>query len=268
MTKLRKEDIAEKIIESEIQKTGANIIEALPEYPEIEVSPEEKEREFQEILKKREAYQKATKGELSFMEETRAKNKKGFVSFAKVAAIALIVGACLFGFSMRSEATRMWWLSSVEKIVGEDRREAVNNDEDRVISATAEDDARAEILEKTGIPMPIMQYRPEGLVFDAFYYDGEIRQGELYYLYDDYVLSFYGYAMDEDVSYYKIQDGTIVSEKEINTDYGNVKLLVIQSEGDSTNTVHAEWVYKNIQYQMIGKMPIEDFEKIILNFLY
>jgi len=217
MTKLRKEDIAEKIIESEIQKTGASIIEALPEYPEIEVSPEEKEREFQEILKKREAYQKATRGELSFMEEVRAKNKKGFSSFAKVAAIALIVGACLFGFSMRSEATRMWWLSSVEKIVGEDRREAVNNDEDRVISATAEDDARAEILEKTGIPMPIMQYRPEGLIYDGYSFDKEARLGELYYLYDGFVLSFYGFSVDEDSSSYKMQDGEIKSEKTIET---------------------------------------------------
>ena len=266
--KSRQEEIVDRIIESEIQQTGENILASLPEYPEIEAAPEEIQKEYEAIMKRREAYEMLTKGEVSFKKDEKMRRNSRVTSLAKVAVLVLVVGACLFGFSMRSEATRMWWLSSVEKIVGEDRREAVDNDDNRVVSATAEDDARQIILEETGIPMPGMAYRPEGLLYDAFLSDGEVHRGEMYYLYGEYAVFLYGFDSYQNMSYYNMQDGQILSEKTIKTDYGKVNLKEIHAEGDAVTSILAEWVYNNHQYQMIGKISTEEAQKIIENIFY
>ena len=51
--KSKKEDIAEKIIDAEIQKAGERIEEMIPHHPEIEATPEEMEKELEALQKKR-----------------------------------------------------------------------------------------------------------------------------------------------------------------------------------------------------------------------
>lgn len=56
--------------------------------------------------------------------------RKGFGGFSKVAVIVLVAGACIAGFSLQSEATRMWWMESLGWHFGEDSTTQVDNDKE------------------------------------------------------------------------------------------------------------------------------------------
>lgn len=241
----------------------------MPKRPSLEASEEELKLEFREIMKKRREYEDEIRREtIAFQKKEAAQKRRRMSGFVKAAVVVLVAGTCLIGFASKSEATRMWWLTSVERIIGRDTGHVVDNDENRVIYDFTEEQAAAEIEEKTGIPMPELQYRPEELVFDGFNYDEISLRGGLYYLYDEYVITMNAFLAEGDVSYSWNYDGTARKEKVVETVYGNVTLFEIKAENDEQVSVSAEWEYMNHQYQLVGKMPMEELEKIILNIFY
>lgn len=286
-----KKDLAEKIIEAEIQKTGDTLERHIlknhmQESSSVEMSEEnqqvmdqeklerqemseEEQAELQELLRKRKAYQEELKSEEeAYRKEEAARKNRRYSSIVKVAVLVLVASGCLFAFSMRSEATRMWWLTSVERVVGKDRETKVNNDENRIISDTTVKEAIAEIEEKTGIPMPEFYYQPAGFEFDGFDYDEVVLRGHLQYIYNGYVIHINGFSAEEDTSYALVYDGDIILEEVIETPYADVKVMEIKAENDSISNAVAEWTYHNHQYQMYGKIQIEELKKIISNILY
>lgn len=286
-----KKDLAEKIIEAEIQKTGDTLERHIlknhmQESSSVEMSEEnqqvmdqeklerqemseEEQAELQELLRKRKAYQEELKSEEeAYRKEEAARKNRRYSSIVKVAVLVLVASGCLFAFSMRSEATRMWWLTSVERVVGKDRETKVNNDENRIISDTTVKEAIAEIEEKTGIPMPEFYYQPVGLKFDGYDYDEVSLRGHLQYVYEECTMHIYAFSSEEDTSYASIFHGEKLSEEIIKTEYADVKVMEFKQENDRSSTIVAEWIYHNHQYQLYGKVPLEEIKLILENILY
>lgn len=268
----KKKDLAEKIIEAEIQKEGKLLEACMQEehVPDIftytEGCPED---ELQELLKKREIYQAELEKESEeYRQQEEQRKHRRYSSMVKVAMLVLVTGGCLFAFSMRSEATRMWWLSSVEKIIGSNRGNYVDNDENRVYSDTTEEEAAAEIEEKIGIQVPEFYYLPQGMYFDSYEYDTDIKQGFLRYCYDDGVVHLLFRSADEDSSYSSIYDGESMKETIIEMDYGTVRVTDMQAKDDTVSNIEAKWVYRNCQYELIGKLSLEEITLIIENIFY
>lgn len=237
--------------------------------PSLEATEEELKIEFQEIMKKRTEYQKQIEQEIiAFQKEERERNRRRFSKMVRAAVIVLVAGTCFVVLAAKSEATRMWWLTSVERIIGKDTGHVVDNDENRVISDMSEHEAVAEIEDKTGIPMPELKYKPQDLVFDGFEYDESVLRGRLYYLYGKYNVRVSAYSTDKDNTYMWNSDGEVVSEEYVETDYATVRLTEIQAENEEIPCATAEWKYHNYEYQIVGKLPVEELEKIILNILY
>ena len=286
-----KKDLAEKIIEAEIQKTGDALEKHIlknhmQESSSVEMSEEnqqvmdqeklerqemseEEQAELQELLRKRKAYQEELKSEEeAYRKEEAARKNRRYSSIVKVAVLVLVASGCLFAFSMRSEATRMWWLTSVERVVGKDRETKVNNDENRIISDTTVKEAIAEIEDKTGIPMPEFYYQPAGMVFDSFDYSEIPPRGHMQYEYNGYIIHVNAHSADVDSSYSWVYDGEVLSKENIETTYADVTLMEIKAENDEVSNVVAEWSYHNKQYQLFGKIPLKELKEIILNILY
>lgn len=286
-----KKDLAEKIIEAEIQKTGDALEKHIlknhmQESSSVEMSEEnqqvmdqeklerqemseEEQAELQELLRKRKAYQEELKSEEeAYRKEEAARNNRRYSSIVKVAVLVLVASGCLFAFSMRSEATRMWWLTSVERVVGKDRETKVNNDNHRIESVLTEKEAIAEIEEKTGIPMPELIYKPQGLIYDGFEYDELVVSGSLRYIYENYIIHIYALSSDRNSSYGWNYDGEVLSEKNIEMPYSDVKILEIKTENEEVANIVAEWTYHNHQYKIEGKLPMEEMLLIIENILY
>lgn len=260
-------DFAEKIIEAEIQKEGQLLDEYLQDGICAAARPdvsEECNEDIQELLKKREAYQKELQDEVeAYRKEEEMRKHRRASGIVKAAMLVLVASGCLFAFSMRSEATRMWWLSSVEKIIGSNRGNTVDNDEERIYSELTEEEAAAEIEEKIGVPVPEFQYLPQGMFFDSYEYDENIMQGCMRYLYDGVIMHFYVYTAGGNASYSWIYDGNAKIEKMIETDYGQI--YVYQ---ENASTVVAKWIYQNHQYELVGKLSFEEISLILKNILY
>lgn len=253
------------------KETSKNAAEEgiLTDMPYDDPSEEEMQQEFQEILKKRKEYQKEIEEEVRGIQKEEVLQKHcRFSSVAKVAVVVLVAGTCLFAFCMRSEANRMWWLSRVEKIIGSDRGHVVNNDEERVVSETEEEQAIAEIMEKAGVPMPQLGYKPDGFVFDGYDYDEAAGRGGMYYLYDDYMITITGHIAGEDAAYAWNYDGEILKEEMLEMGYGSVVIQEIGADGDAESSSVAEWIYHNHQYRIMGKLPFEELKIIVENIFY
>lgn len=232
-------------------------------------SEEDLKRELEEIKKKREAYFEATEREvLAIRKENAAKRRKKMTSFAKVAVVVLVAGIGVFSFSMRSEATRMWWLKSVNRVIGNDSGHVVDNDDHRVISDLPEQEAMAEIEEEAGVPMPDLYYKPAGMEFDGYEYDKDVGYGALYYLYNGYAVILEAFTSDKNTAYSWNYDGKILKEEAIELPYGTVVIREIRDNEDAITNSVAQWTYHNHQYQMTGKLPFEEIKKIFENIFY
>lgn len=242
----------------------------MPKRPSLEASEEELKLEFREIMKKRREYEDEIRREtIAFQKKEAAQKRRRVSGLVKAAVVVLVAGTCLIGFASKSEATRMWWLTSVERIIGRDTGHVVDNDENRVIYNFTEEQAAAEIEEKTGIPMPILKYRPQNLVFDGYEYDESTLRGRMQYIYnEDTLMRLNAYSTDDDSTYMWNNHGEIISEKPVETEFATVQLVERQTKGEKEPTVGASWKCNNYEYQMVGKVPVEEMEKIILNILY
>lgn len=232
-------------------------------------SEEQIQKELQELKRKREEYQKQREQELKDLrEEKKRAKRRSLYSVAKVAVLVLVVGTCFVMFTMRSEATRMWWLKFADRDIDSESEHVVNNDENRIITNTEEYEAIAEIEEIIGIPMPELFYKPTGMKFEGYECSKEAGWGYLYYICDNYIISFKAYSPEINTSYSGSYDGKIIKEETIETEYGKVLVQEIKSKDDEKSAVMATWEYQNHQYRIEGKINFEEIIKIIENIFY
>lgn len=232
-------------------------------------SEEQIQKELQELKRKREEYQKQQELELKELrEEKKRAKRRNLYSVAKVAVLVLVVGTCFVMFTMRSEATRMWWLKFADREIGQESENVVDNDDARIVSNMDEKEAVSEIEEKTGIPMPELIYKPNGMIFDGYECSKEAGRGYLYYICDDYIVSLKVFSPEKNASYSSSFDGEIIKEDTIEAEYGKVLIQEIKSKDDKKSAVIATWEYQNHQYMIEGKIDFEEIRKIIENIFY
>lgn len=274
-----KQDIADRIIREEILREGTRLEEALGPVTFQESPDFDYDESFRRLCEKREVQERRKKeiGEMVHRQEVSKsacfsgkaqrhgkKSWGGFASpIAKVAVACIVLVAGIFTFSMTSEATRMWWMESIERVVGGASGTVVNNDENRLKSDTTEQDAAAEIKEKTGIDVPKFLVRPDGLVFDDYEYNEKVQFAFMYYMLGDQVISLYMQGVDRNTSSDLSYDGELQSSEQIETEYGIVSIKEVKAEGDEQSTSVSEWKYRNHYYRIIGKMELEALKSMV-----
>lgn len=198
--------------------------------------------------------------------EQRFSGRKRYnhVRLGRIAGVAGVCLICVFAASMSSEANRKYLVNSVRILSGNDSQFISYNDETNEDASTEESDAYADIEEKLGIKLPEFYYRPSGMEF----LDYEVREragvAKIEYQYRENIIAFYIDKQQED----KISNvnGLSGEEKEICAMDINGTLIYIkeiEDIGDSYSTYVADWSYKNISYQMLGKIEINEMKKII-----
>lgn len=275
-----KQDIADRIIREEILREGTRLEEALGPVTFQESPDFDYDESFRHLCEKREAQerrkkeigemvhrQEASKSAGFFGKDQRHGGKKRWGGFGspvvKVAVACIVLVAGIFTFSMTSEATRMWWMESIERVVGGASGTVIDNDENRVQSDTTEQDAIAEIKEKTGIDVPKFLVRPDGLVFDDYEYNEKVQFAFMYYMLGDQVISLYMQGVDRNTSSDLSYDGELQSSEQIETEYGIVSIKEVKAEGDEQSTSVSEWKYRNHYYRIIGKMELEALKSMV-----
>ena len=96
----------------------------------------------------------------------RAKTTKHWVRTVKAAGVVLVVGACVFGASMTSEANRIRLVESVHGVWNAGDTTGINNGENREYSAGSFDEAIQRIKDDLHIAVPEFYYIPTGMKYD------------------------------------------------------------------------------------------------------
>lgn len=192
--------------------------------------------------------------------------RKRVVRWASVAA-AVLIG--VFGISMTSEANRAYIMREMNELFGNDVNTQVDNN-DVIKSDRTEQYVREEIENTLGIKMPEFFYLPAEMKYENYSIDEDAQTAFMRYFYQDNYVYFMTMANFKDASSLSQNDKGKEVQKISNELVPNLEITLweIYEEGDKKTTYTLSWEYKNVYYELFGKLPIEEMEVIAENVLY
>lgn len=177
---------------------------------------------------------------------------------AKVAAAVLVCAAGVFAASMTSQANRSYFIDSVKVWTG--------NDTSSDVLSMDEDKARDDINEQLGIKVPYFMYRPQKFKYLDYEVDKMQKFAFMEYQHDDKVITLY---MDQNIDNQNSiaigLDGKQIKKIVFDDENITITLLAVRDKADKEKNYVAYWKYEEVYYQVSGKMPENEFEKLIEN---
>lgn len=195
----------------------------------------------------------------------KAKTAKPWVRAAKAAGVVLVVGACVFGASMTSEANRIRLVETVHDVWNGGDATGTDNGDERKYSEGSIDEAKKEIREKLHIAVPEFYYVPAGMEYSESVIMPEIQMASIEYRYNGQFVYFRLAANEKDLSQgsWKDQEKVQVETMDniLEVDMGTI------AENNEEN-YYATWKYKDAYYQLSGQIEKEELIKILNEMQY
>ena len=195
----------------------------------------------------------------------RAKTTKHWVQTAKAAGVVLVVGACVFGASMTSEANRIRLVETISGVRNSGDTTWVDNGEDRKYTAEDWDKVKEEIRAKLHIAVPEFYYIPEGMEYRGSSILQEIQVAIIKYRYNEHIVYFQLSANEKDLSQGNWKDREKV-EVETLDDTVEVEMGTISENGEEN--YYVIWKYKDGYYELSGQIEKEELIKILNEMQY
>ena len=192
--------------------------------------------------------------------EKKAKTAKHWVRAAKAAGIVLIVGACVFGASMTSEANRIRLVETISGVRNTGDVTWTDNGEKRDEAITDFEKAKTKITEELHIAVPEFYYIPEGMVYSGVEVIPSIQMAIIEYEYNGQHIYFHLAANDKDLSQGNWKD-RIEIQVEMLDDIIDVNLGKLEENNEEQ--YYALWSYKDAYYQLSGPIEKEELLKIL-----
>lgn len=195
----------------------------------------------------------------------RAKTTKHWVWTAKAAGVVLVVGACVFGASMTSEANRIRLVETISGVRNSGDTTWVDNGEERKYTEGSLDEAQKEIRDTIHIAVPEFYYVPKGMQYDNVIVSEVTQMAIIRYQYNNHFVYFHLAANEKDLSQGSWKDRKQIKvetlDEEIDVEMGN--LLENNEE-----CYYAAWKYKDAYYQIGGDIEKEEIIKILNEMQY
>lgn len=195
----------------------------------------------------------------------RAKTTKHWVRTAKAAGVVLVVGACIFGASMTSEANRIRLVEAISGVRNTGDTTWVDNGEERKYTEGSLDEAQKEIRDTIHIAVPEFYYVPKGMQYDNVIVSEVTQMAIIRYQYNNHFVYFHLAANEKDLSQGSWKDRKQIKvetlDEEIDVEMGN--LLENNEE-----CYYAAWKYKDAYYQIGGNIEKEEIIKILNEMQY
>ena len=198
--------------------------------------------------------------------EKRFSGRKRYshVRLGRIAGVAGVCLICVFAASMSSEANRKYLVNSVRILSGNDSQFITDNEESNERASTEESDAYADIEEKLGVKLPEFYYRPNGMEFENYSIKETSAIAKIKYTYNGSNIYLYiDKQQERKASNISSLNG---NEKKIATiSLDNVTVLIKEMRDlkDKKMTYVAAWEYNNVSYYILGKMELDELEKIV-----
>ncbi len=199
------------------------------------------------------------------MVKKKVKTTNHWVRAAKAAGVVIVVGACVFGASMTSEANRIRLVETVHGVWNTGDTTGINNGENREYSAGSLDEAVQEIKDKLHIAVPEFYYIPTGMKYSKTVIMSDIQMASIEYQYNKQLVYFRLAANEKDLSQGSWKDKEKV-QVETFDDTIEVEMGTI-AENNEEN-YYATWKYKDAYYQLSGQIEKEELIKILNEMQY
>ena len=170
---------------------------------------------------------------------------------------------------MTSEANRAYVIETVNNMTGNSTETELDNDETKDGGLT-EEEARENIISALNIEMPRFFYWPLELLYGNCTIDTEAQTAIVQYTDDENSVYLMVISNEKSKSLLATSDlGKKV--KNINSEMMegiNLTLWEVLEEGDERPTYILQWEYKNVYYELSGKILETDMEEIAKNIIY
>ncbi len=178
---------------------------------------------------------------------------------------AAVVALGVFVLSMSSEANRVKLLSAWNSIVGDELR--IDIDSENNIQNIKEEEAYNVIKEILGISPVRLLYKPQSLEYSDCEIDETAKIANLYYLYNNTIISICMYGNGSEAKRSLKFDGSIVDLVKVNyNEKITAKIWSIRNENEETYL--SEFEYEEAYYLIWASMNKKEFEKMISNIAF
>ena len=195
----------------------------------------------------------------------RAKTTKHWVRTAKAAGVVLVVGACVFGASMTSEANRIRLVETISGVRNSGDVTWTDNGENREYSTGSLEEATQEIRDVLHIAVPEFYYIPSGMEYSKTYISKETKLAIIQYHYQEKEIYFRLSANENDLSQSDWQDSEKIQVQTIDNAL-NIEMGTI-SENNEKN-YYAKLCYRDAYYELSGQIDKEELMKILNEMQY
>ena len=192
--------------------------------------------------------------------------KKRRLFLALAAVLILVCGSVITGTGSKS-----YWKVLMEQIAGGER--ASHIDVEEMKSEETEDwneiQVFNEIRKETGISPVRLGYMPKTFLFVGYEMDKEQNRAVIFYKYNGQIMQYAMYMNNTDSSYGRTDLDQLVDEYQIETTnkiIADVKEYSVVNR--ENNRYVAEFEYMDAQYQLMGVMEKDEFDKIIENLIF
>lgn len=231
---------------------------------DAEGNPTEKTLEIRRQIVERKA-EREKQAERQKKIAKRAKTTKHWVRTAKAAGVVLVVGACMFGASMTSEANRIRVVETISGIRNTGDTTWVDNGEDRKYTEEDLDEVKKQISDVLRIAVPEFYYIPKGMEYDDITILDATQMAVIRYQYHNQFVYLHLAANEKDLSEGNWKDREKVKvetlDDVIEVDMGTIAV------NDEEN-YYAKWKYKDAYYQLSGQIEKEEILKILSEMQY
>lgn len=192
--------------------------------------------------------------------------KKRRLFLALAAVLILVCGSVITGTGSKSYWKVLW-----DRVEGDEEVDIINVEDMNAEETNNWNEVQVfnKIHRELGIYPVRFGYMPQGMVFSKYELDKEQSRAIIFYKYDSQIIQYSMYMNNTDSSYGRTEPDQIIDEYQIeiqNEISVDIKECTVVNQDN--NRYVAEFEYRDAQYQLIGVMKKEEFDKIIDNLFF
>ena len=199
------------------------------------------------------------------LKKVHYRRKRRYLIVALAAVIVLVCGSVMTGVGSKS-----YWKVIWERITGDDNLEYI--DVENMESQTTEDLDEMSVYRKIndgfGISVVRLVYKPENTILRRYTFDEEQRKAYLFYECNGEIIRYSIYMNNTDSSFGQKDLDLLIDEYEIENNGQKINVEEYELEKSNYNRYIAEFIYKDVHYQLMGIMEKTEFEKMVKNLIF
>ena len=199
------------------------------------------------------------------IKKVHRRRKKRMIIVALAAVLILAMGSMITGVG-----SKPYWRVLWDELNGEETASGI--DVEDMDSQKSEDinelDVYKEINQSFGISVVRINVRPSSMYLERYMIDKEQRQAILFYNYNGEIIRYTIYLNDSDSSFGQKQLDKKTDEYQIETNNALIQIEEYEIDGYKEKRYVSDFKYKDVNYQLMGIIEKEEFEKILKNLIF